>query len=54
MIKENRKAFIFEDLENSKLFDMNMNVVRNFKKKITVGDCYILEEGEIVKIKAIN
>ncbi|MBD7912319.1 MULTISPECIES: type VII secretion protein EssC [Clostridium] len=54
MIKENRKAFLFEDLENSKLFDMNMNVVRNFKKKITVGDCYILEEGEVVKIKAVK
>ena len=53
-IKENKRAIIFEDLTNLKLFDVSMKQSREFSKPISLGDGYFLENGEYTKIKTIK
>ena len=53
-IKENKRAIIFEDLTNLKLFDVSMKQSREFSKPISLGDGYLLENGEYTKIKTIK
>lgn len=54
MIKDNRKAFVFEDLDNIKLFEMTLSTIRSFNKKLVLGDCYIIQEGDVVKVKTVE
>ena len=53
-LKENRKGILYEDLENSKFFDMNINITRSFKKKLELGDAYYIVENEVIKIKTMQ
>jgi len=52
-IKENRKAVIFDDLSNHKVFDIPVNTLREFKKPIEKGDAYLVIDNDIIKIKTI-
>lgn len=52
-IKENRKAVIFDDLNNHKVFDIPTNALRTFKKPIEKGDAYFIMGNELIKIKTI-
>jgi S-DNA-T family DNA segregation ATPase FtsK/SpoIIIE len=54
MIKDNRKAFMFEDLDNSKVFELSLATVRSFSKKLVLGDSYIIDEGDVSKIKIVE
>lgn len=53
-IKENKKALIFEDLSNLKLFDVSIKQSKAFSKPIVLGDGYLFEKGEYKKIKTIK
>ncbi len=54
MIKDNKQAFVFEDLDNNKVFEFNFSTIRSFNKKLVLGDCYIIQEGDIVKVKTVS
>ncbi len=42
------------NLTNLKLFDVSMKQSREFSKPISLGDGYLLENGEYTKIKTIK
>lgn len=50
-IKESRNILFFDNLDNCKVIDVPLAVIRNNKKKITVGDAYYLTGNECYKIK---
>jgi S-DNA-T family DNA segregation ATPase FtsK/SpoIIIE len=52
-IKENKKALIFDDINNNKVFDIPVNALRTFKKPIEKGDAYFVMDNELIKIKTI-
>lgn len=51
VIKENKNILFFDDLENCKIVEIPLGIVRNNKKKIEVGDCYQLIGNDCHKIK---
>jgi S-DNA-T family DNA segregation ATPase FtsK/SpoIIIE len=53
LLKENKKAVVFDDLANHKFFDVPANVARAYKKPIEAGDAYYISGNDIVKIKTI-
>lgn len=54
LLKENRKGLIFNDLSNHKLFEIPLNIQRDYKKPIEVGDAYVVSNNDISKVKTIN
>ena len=55
IIKKARDAkhfMFFDDMQNMKIVDMPLAVIRNFKKPIELGDCYYIRENDCVKIKS--
>lgn len=55
IIKKARDAkhfMFFDDMQNIKIVDMPLAVIRNFKKPIEQGDCYYIRDNDCVKIKS--
>ena len=51
MVKESRNLLFFDNLENCKLVDVPLAVIRRNKKKIETGDAFYLAGNECWKIK---
>lgn len=51
IIKEYKNILFFDDLENCKILDVPLSIVRTNKKKIEVGDCYQFIGNDCYKIK---
>lgn len=51
LVKEARHILFFGDLENCKLVDIPLAVIRNHKKKIGAQDAYLLVENDCYKLK---
>ena len=49
--KEDRKVFLFDDIENLKIFDLPYGSTKNYKKPLEIGDCYFIKGNECVKLK---
>ena len=50
-LKEQKKAFVFENMEEIKMYEIPVNVQRENKKKLEVGDSYMIIGTEITKVK---
>lgn len=53
LLKESKNGFIFDELGDNKFFDLPINIARNFKKPLTLGDTYLIKGGDIKKIRTI-
>lgn len=53
LAKECKNILCFEDLGNLKLIDIPLAQQRKFKKKVQLGDCYLITEKDIYKQKVI-
>ena len=51
LVKESRHILFFDDLDNCKLIDIPLTIVRNNKKKIKKGDAYYINGNECHKVK---
>ncbi len=50
-VKEDRKIFIFDDIENLKMFDLPYGSTKQYKKSLQIGDCYFIKGNECIKLK---
>jgi S-DNA-T family DNA segregation ATPase FtsK/SpoIIIE len=50
-LKDARRFLVFEDLDNLRVLDMPLEVMRRFKKPLETGDAYFIKESEIIKLK---
>jgi S-DNA-T family DNA segregation ATPase FtsK/SpoIIIE len=53
LVKDNKNIFAFENISNIKLLDMSMNILKQYKKEIELGDSYYITEKGIQKLKII-
>ena len=54
-MKELSVLFIMEDITNIKLFDFNMNIVKQHKKQIEIGDAFRLNaDGTLLRVKTVK
>ena len=51
-LRDSKHFMFFDDMQNIKVVDMPLAVMRNFKKPIEQGDCYYIKDNECVKIKS--
>ena len=51
IIKEDRNLVFFDNLENSKVMDVALTIIRSNKKKILLGDAFYIKGNECFKIK---
>jgi S-DNA-T family DNA segregation ATPase FtsK/SpoIIIE len=54
ILKENRKALIFDDISNHRFLEIPINILRDYKKPIEVGDAYYITNSDTSKIKTIS
>ncbi len=50
-IRDQRNIMFFDDMNNMKMFDVPLAMLRNFKKPIEIGDGYYIKDKEYVKLK---
>lgn len=50
-IRDSRHLFFFGDLSSLKIFDLPLSTIREFKKAVSVGDCYYINDSACNKIK---
>lgn len=50
-IRDSHHMLFFDDLVNLKIFDVQLSIMRRFKKPIEQGDCYYIRENECIKLK---
>lgn len=53
-LKEQKRFWLFDDIQNCKVCDLQMSAIREFKKALVQGDMYEIMENDIQKIKTIN
>lgn len=51
LIKDTKNIMFFDDLENCKVVDVPLAIIRNNKKKIELGDAYFLCGNDCYKVK---
>lgn len=51
MVKESRNILFFDDLENCKLVDVSLSIIRQNRKKVEVGDAFYILGNDCYKIK---
>ena len=51
MVKEMRNIVFFDNIDNCKLVDVPLNIIRNNKKRIELGDAFYLTGNDCYKIK---
>ena len=52
-LKEAKHFVIFDDIASQKILDIPYISLRDFKKRIEIGDCYYLKDEDIVKVKSV-
>ena len=52
-IKDDKHIIFFDDIKNLKLFDIQLSIMRQFSKKISLGDGYLIYDNEIRKFKSV-
>ena len=50
-IRESKQLFFFDDLEKMKLIDVSLSVIREHKKPISIGDCFVVIDGNVRRVK---
>lgn len=50
-VKEIRHVVYFDDIANIKMFDVPFASTKQFKKKVTKGDCFYINDSEVTKLK---
>lgn len=50
-IRDSRHLFFFGDINTLKIFDLPLSMIREFKKPVSVGDCYYIDDNVCYKIK---
>ena len=50
-IRDSRHLFFFGDISTLKIFDLPLSMIREFKKPVSVGDCYYIDDNVCYKIK---
>lgn len=51
-VRDTKHFMYFDDMQNMKIVDMPLAVMRNFKKPIDQGDCYYIKDNDCVKMKS--
>ena len=51
LLRDNKKAFIFENMADIKVYDIPANIQRDNNKALEIGDSYIINGNEIMKAK---
>lgn len=54
IIKERKKYIIFDEISNVKITDIPMSLTRKYIKPLETGDAYLVEEGEVKKVRTVN
>lgn len=52
-IRDQRNIMYFDDMNNMKIFDVPLAMMRNFKKPIELGDGYFISGNECRKLKTV-
>ncbi len=53
MLKEKKNALVFDQISNIKIFDIPMNVAKQFKNDLAPGEAYYFSENDIIKLKTV-
>ena len=53
MLRDSRHFLYFDDMDAMKILDLPLAVIRQYKKPITVSDCYYINDNDVSKIKAV-
>lgn len=53
MIKQRQRVVCLDDLQNLKCFDPPYEAIRQYRKPVSIGDGYYIEENEVTKLKLI-
>lgn len=53
IIKENKRYLIFDEISNIKLTDIPVSLTRKYAKQLDKNDAYLIEDGDLRKIKVI-
>lgn len=51
-IRDNKKFLYFDDVANMKIIDLPLATMRTFKKPVSTGDCYYIDDNECKKVKS--
>ncbi len=51
LLRDNKKAFIFENMADIKVYDIPANIQRDNKKALEAGDSYLINGNEVIKVK---
>lgn len=51
-IRDNKKFLYFDDIANMKIIDFPLAIMRAFKKPVSTGDCYFIDDNECEKVKS--
>jgi S-DNA-T family DNA segregation ATPase FtsK/SpoIIIE len=51
VVKEQSTIVFFDNIDNCKLADIPMSYIRQYKKKISLGDAYCISGNEVAKLK---
>ena len=54
IIKERKKYIIFDEISNIKITDIPLSLTRKYTKPLEIGDAYIVEDGDVKKVRTIN
>lgn len=54
IIKERKKYIIFDEISNIKITDIPLSLTRKYTKPLESGDAYLVEDGDVKKIRTIN
>ena len=50
-IRDSRHLFFFGDINSLKVFDLPLSMIREYKKPVSVGDCYYINDNMCLKLK---
>ena len=53
-IRDDRHVLYWEDLEHLKVFDVNLEEIRNNKRKMEKGDAFYISGDELTKLKLVT
>ena len=54
IIKERKKYIIFDEISNIKIIDIPLSFTRKYTKPLDDGDAYLVEDGDVKKVRTIN
>lgn len=51
-LRDSRHFLYFDDIDSMKVLDLPLAVMRQYKKPISVGDCYYINDNDCYKVKS--